>query len=209
MFYPIASLVGNLEADAVDGYGDGTICAWVGDDQGRGTQICIDGRKGSPTRNRLFEQARHPRMRGAALIDLGAPDEGIVVPLLSRWLDSDKALKWLTRYGKEMVQAALLRLGEPTEPLGVFLLEIVLPQFLEPTERGTIEIGLDRAVKAARLGLVTGGGCGGGISDFFVGISDVPAGVALIRRVLAKHDRARGAIIKQYEPLRVVHHMEE
>jgi hypothetical protein len=48
------------------------------------------------------------------LVELGAEEEGIVVPLLSRYLDSGgpKALG-LTEYGWELARETLLRLGEP------------------------------------------------------------------------------------------------
>ena len=48
------------------------------------------------------------------MVDLGAPEEGIVVPLLSKYLDSGgpKALG-LTEYGWELARETLLHLGEP------------------------------------------------------------------------------------------------
>jgi hypothetical protein len=48
---------------------------------------------------------------------LGAPEEGIVVPLLSHYLDSGgpRALG-LTEYGWELARETLLRLGEPIVP---------------------------------------------------------------------------------------------
>jgi hypothetical protein len=111
---PISSLGGNLRISFVDAYGDGTVHAWLGDENGRGTSVCIDGRKNSPTRYRLFEQARHPNQPGAVLIELGAIEEGIVVPLLSRWLDSVEARKCFTEYGYELIRETLLRLGDST-----------------------------------------------------------------------------------------------
>jgi hypothetical protein len=108
----ISSLGGNLRVALVGAYGDGTIHARLEDEHGRGTEVCIDGRKNSPTRYRRFEQARHPNKQGAVLIDLGAPEEGIVVPLISRWLDSDEARRWFTEMGFEKVRDTLTRLGE-------------------------------------------------------------------------------------------------
>ena len=61
------------------------------DERGRGTEVCIDGRKNSPTRYRLFEQTRHPNRQGAVLIELGAVEEGIVVHEVCQWLESDEA----------------------------------------------------------------------------------------------------------------------
>lgn len=48
------------------------------------------------------------------MVELGAPEEGIVVPLLSKYLDSGgpKDLE-LTEYGWELARETLSRLGEP------------------------------------------------------------------------------------------------
>ena len=58
------------------------------------------GGTNSLTRYRLFQQARHPNQPGAILVELGTPEEAIVIPLLSKYLDSGgpKALG-LTEYG--------------------------------------------------------------------------------------------------------------
>jgi hypothetical protein len=114
MHHSISSLGSNLRVTFVDGYLDGTIHAWLEDEHGRGTVVCMDGRKNSPTRYRLFEQARHPGHQGAVLIELGAVEEGIVVPLISRWLDSDVGRKWFTPGGFEIVREVLLKLGDST-----------------------------------------------------------------------------------------------
>jgi hypothetical protein len=82
------------------------------DNQDRGVEVCIDLRQDSPTRNRLFEGGRHPRKSGATLIELGSEQEGIIIPLLSRYLDSDEARKQLTEYGFELFQDALIRYGD-------------------------------------------------------------------------------------------------
>jgi hypothetical protein len=114
MLVPIASLGQGLHVRLVDFYGDGTMWASLADDEGQVTHVCFDGRAQSPTRHRLYQQARHPRQDGAVLVELGSPEEGVVIPLLSRWLDSGgpKALG-LTEYGWEMAREALLRYGEP------------------------------------------------------------------------------------------------
>src|SRR4051794_11586405 len=88
MLYPVAALGPGLRVEWVDCYGDRTMTACITDGEGRTTHVCIDDRAGSPTRHRLFQQARHPRQEGAVLVDLGSVEEGIVVPLISRWLDS-------------------------------------------------------------------------------------------------------------------------
>ena len=54
-------------------------------------------------------------MEGAVLVELGEPEEGIVVSLLSHWLDSaGPKAQGLSEYGWEMARDALLRLGDST-----------------------------------------------------------------------------------------------
>jgi hypothetical protein len=114
MQVPVTALGKGLRVEWVSFYGDLTMHACIVDSEGQRTEVCIDGRASSPTRYRVFQQARHPRQPGASLIELGLPEEGIVVPLLSRYLDSGgpKALG-LTEYGWELAKETLLRLGEP------------------------------------------------------------------------------------------------
>jgi hypothetical protein len=112
---PVSRLGDSPHVSIADGYGDGTV--WFAIDGADDTfaLVCIDGRRDSPTRHRLFDLARHPRKPGAVLLELGAPEEGIVVPLVSRWLDSAPPRKLgLTEYGWELIRSALFRLGEPT-----------------------------------------------------------------------------------------------
>jgi hypothetical protein len=48
------------------------------------------------------------------LVELGAPEEGIVIPLLSRYLHSHgPKASGLTEYGWELARETLLRYGEP------------------------------------------------------------------------------------------------
>jgi hypothetical protein len=114
MRLPVTALGKGLRVEWVDFYGDHTMHACLSDEAGQRTEICIDGRKASPTRYRLFQQARHPSKPEATLVELGAPEEGIVIPLLSKYLDSGgpKALN-LTEYGWELAKETLLRFGEP------------------------------------------------------------------------------------------------
>jgi len=111
---PVTALGKGLRVEWVDFYGDHIMHAFISDEAGQRTAICIDRRKNSPTRNRLFQQARHPNKAGAVLIELGAPEEGIVIPLLSKYLDSGgpKTLG-LTEYGWELAKETLLHFGEP------------------------------------------------------------------------------------------------
>lgn len=111
---PVTALGNGLKVEWLDFYGDHTMHACLSDEAGQRMEICIDGRKHSPTRYRLFQQARHPNQAGAALVQLGAPEEGIVIPLLSKYLDSSgpKAL-CLTEYGWELARETLLHYGEP------------------------------------------------------------------------------------------------
>ncbi len=114
---PISALGKELQVELLDLYGDHTLWARIADGEGRRTLVCIDGRAASPTRFGLFQQATHPRKAGAVLVGLGAPEEGVVVGLLSHYLDSGgpKALG-LTEFGWEMAREILLRLGEPSVP---------------------------------------------------------------------------------------------
>src|SRR5262245_48487916 len=91
------------------------------DSQRHKTQVCLDGRQTSPTRYRLFEQARHPNQPGALLVELGSAEEGVLVPLLSRYCDSPYA-PWNpgtdaprdeTQLLKQLLKEALLRPDEP------------------------------------------------------------------------------------------------
>ena len=51
-------------------------------------------------------------------MELGAPEEGIVIPLLSRYLDSHgPKAAGLTEYGWELARETLLRYGEPIVPV--------------------------------------------------------------------------------------------
>jgi hypothetical protein len=93
--------------------------------------------------------------------------------------------------------------------MGVYLLEVIVPRPLEPSRRQEVERGLAVALEMDHLGEVTGGGYGGGITDFFVGVVDLAAGLAAIRHVLREHESAVGAVIKQYEPIQVVHRLED
>src|SRR5438067_1629283 len=115
MLLPVTALGMGSRIEWVDFYGDCTMHAGISDWAGQRTAICIDGRKTSPTLYRLFHQARHPNKPGAVLVDLGAPEEGIVIPLLSRYLDSHgPKASGLTEYGWELAREILLRYGEPT-----------------------------------------------------------------------------------------------
>jgi hypothetical protein len=112
MRVPVTALGKGLRVEWLDVYRDLTLHARLVDGAGQRTSICIDGRKCSPTRYRLFQQGRHPRQTGVTLVELGAPEEGIVVPLLSHYLDSGPRAVGLTEYGWELARETLLRLGE-------------------------------------------------------------------------------------------------
>lgn len=112
MLVPIASLNFKRQITLVDAYGDGTVWATIQDSEGRASVFCIDGRKSSPTRSRLFDGGRHPKKPGCVLVELGSQEEGIAVSLLSQWLDSPEAFTWLTERGREIVIGSLLRLGD-------------------------------------------------------------------------------------------------
>jgi hypothetical protein len=115
MLSPVSALGNSVRVQLVDAYGDGTVWFILTDSEGRRAHACIDGRKGSPTQHRLFDQGRHPSQPQAVLLELGAPEEGIIIPLVSFWLDSAEAPRQLTEFGWELVRDALLRLGEVKE----------------------------------------------------------------------------------------------
>jgi hypothetical protein len=75
--------------------------------------------------------------------------------------------------------------------------------------RDEIEDPLGQALQAADLGEVTGGGTGMGISNIDVEISDLDAGLALIRTVLRRLGVAKSTVINQYAPHRVKHSVYE
>ena len=98
----------------VDCYSTKVVWAKIQDAKENLAFVCIDLRKDSPTRNRLFERAIHPVRADAVLLELGSEQEGIAVPLISRWLDSDQPTKLgMSEQGRELVKNALLHLGEP------------------------------------------------------------------------------------------------
>src|SRR5262245_34677777 len=112
MQIPVTALGKGLRVEWVDFYGDHTMHACISDDAGQRTEVCIDGRKDSPTRFRLFQQARHPRYAGATLVELGAEEEAIVVPLLSKYLDSGPKVLKLSEFGWELAKETLRGVGE-------------------------------------------------------------------------------------------------
>lgn len=114
MWAPLSTLNYSRRVAFADAYGDGTVTFTFEDSEGRRATVCIDGRKGSLTRNRLFDQAKHPNSPEAVLLELGAVEEGLIVPLISKWLDSGEPRKQeFTEFGQELIRNAVLRLGEP------------------------------------------------------------------------------------------------
>src|SRR5262245_4247509 len=101
----------------VDRYGDGTVWWVMEDSNQRRAVVCIDGRKGSPTQFRLIEGVRHPKKPGGKVLDLGSVEEGIAVPLLSHWLDLQRPNDVVSEYCLEIITNALIRLGDPPEPV--------------------------------------------------------------------------------------------
>ncbi len=90
MIYPIAQLSGAVRVTFVDCYGSGSVWWFVLRDQKRREAFaCIDRRELSPTFNRLFDGSRHPKQPNVKLLDLGSVEESIVVPAISRCLDSE------------------------------------------------------------------------------------------------------------------------
>ena len=110
----ISALVPPIHVVLADAYGDGVVWFVLEDERGNFARVCIDGRKLSRTRHRLFDEAKHPKDPKGILLELGGDEEAVVVPLISQWLDSDtpKTLG-LSEYGWEIIRDALVRLGEP------------------------------------------------------------------------------------------------
>src|SRR5438874_7255722 len=111
VWVPVSALGPSPKVVLVDRYSDGTIWWVMEDADEKRAVVCIDGRKGSPTQFRLIDGTRHPYHPGGRVLDLGSPEEGIVVPLLSCWLDSQQPNDVASEYGIEVVREALLRLG--------------------------------------------------------------------------------------------------
>ena len=125
MLTPVLSLGRDLAVEWLDAYSDGTIMAAIRDARKQKTHVCIDGRTTSPTAYRLFERARHPNQSVAVLVGLGSIEEGILVPLLSRYCDSPyrrstietDAPKEETQQLKVLLKELLIRYGEPPVPV--------------------------------------------------------------------------------------------
>jgi hypothetical protein len=114
MKVPVTALGKGLRVELVDFYGNNIMWACIADEGGQSASICIDARNNSSTRNRLFQQARHPNKPGAKLIELGSVEEGIVIPLLSHYIDlhGPKA-EGPGEYFRELAREVLLHYGEP------------------------------------------------------------------------------------------------
>ena len=111
---PILALDRTACVTLADCYSPSVFWAQFEDATGRRAVVCLDCRPGSPTQNRIFDQARHPNKQGAVLIELGAEAEGIAVALLSRFLDSESPTQMgLSDEFVELFQPALLHLGDP------------------------------------------------------------------------------------------------
>ena len=107
----LATLCPPLRVKLVDCWPEGSIWAVIQDSANQQSVVCFDGRETSRTRYRLFEGNKHPRRPNARIVELGSPEEDLVIGRLSRWYDSDGF--WRGGYWpdfREMVQEALLRL---------------------------------------------------------------------------------------------------
>jgi len=113
MLSPVTSLNPPISMNLVSSYDDGTIWFSLEDAQGQSAHLCIDGRVESKTRFRLFDLARHPNDENARLVGLGEPEEGIVIPLISNWIDAGGLTRGFTDYGAERFLYTFNRYGEP------------------------------------------------------------------------------------------------
>ena len=118
MLPAILTLGSSIRVRLADRYGDGTVWFCFKNSEGDLTSVCIDGRDESPTKHRLFDQARHPSNPDAVLLELGGEEEGLIVTLVSHWLDSSESQQ-LTEYGRELITDALVRIGEPNLQIGI------------------------------------------------------------------------------------------
>ena len=115
MLSPVSTLGDSARVVLADAYSDGTVGFAFEDAEGGYAVVCIDGRQGSPTRHRLFDMARHPKLAAAVLLELGAAEESIVIPLVSRWLDSaPPPVLGLHDVGWKLFRDALIRIGSET-----------------------------------------------------------------------------------------------
>lgn len=103
MIVPFDSLILDCKIVLVDSYRhfdpwtSGVLWAAIEDSRGHRSHVCIDDRADSPTRGRIYVDARHPSKQRAKLVLLGDETEGALVSLFSRWCD-DPA-NWGTRAG--------------------------------------------------------------------------------------------------------------
>lgn len=117
---PVARLGKSIRVTLFDAYGnwtDGFVLWWsLEDEHGEHAVVGLDDRKASPTRCRLFEGARHPAKGSCVWIELGSVDEGMIVPVLSQYLDSPDVWKQARRFRAfeeflEYTQRALVQHG--------------------------------------------------------------------------------------------------
>ena len=113
---PVLDLDPAAEVVWVDSYSAKVFWARLTDPDGRCAFVCLDLRPESPTRGRLFENARHPTNPDAVLLELGCEAEGFAVSRISRWLDSDAPqTEGFRDEGLDLIRRAFLRLGEPSD----------------------------------------------------------------------------------------------
>ncbi|MDY6994172.1 MAG: hypothetical protein SVR94_16435 [Pseudomonadota bacterium] len=89
-------------------------------------------------------------------------------------------------------------------------LEIILYSKDFPFEgRDEIEEPLDEALQESNLGEITGGGSGLGSINIDVEVTDLEAGINLIRKILQNISAPESTVINQYEPEEVVYKVYE
>ena len=115
MRVPVSKLDSSARVVLADAYSSAAIFWFDLEADGGAAFVFFDGRERSPTRNRLFQGARHPNRPEATLIELGSEEEGVAIPAISRFVDSDDARRWLTCRGIELIIEYLNRYGQPGE----------------------------------------------------------------------------------------------
>jgi hypothetical protein len=109
--------IGSLDSPAVtiaDAYGNASVWfAFRGSNESY-SLVCIDCRPNSPTKYRMFDQTKYPGKPEGVLIELGSDEEGLVISLVSEWLDSTSPNELgMNDFGWKLFREALIRHGEP------------------------------------------------------------------------------------------------
>ena len=87
----------------------------------------------------------------------------------------------------------------------IFLEVVLQAADFEFGGRDEIEDPLEEALTTAGIGEVTGGGTGSGVAIIDVEVTDLTAGLAVLRKVLKSLGVARSTVIRQSQPEKAIH----